>query len=160
MKRLTWMMGTLALAAIAACASKDDGKTDDSKPNDGNEVEPYQPKGSGERTSEADACERMTEALDNRASDLGCVVTYPPCPNFLRQSTGGACYEYDDGTIASCVDFIGKYQDCDDFRRRPCLIGYFADSVCEATDGGADDAGDDAADDADSGAEADAESDA
>lgn len=148
MKRLAWMMGVLALGMLAACASKDDGGTDD--PKNVNEIEPYQPKGNGNPTSEAEACQRMLDALDERASDLGCVVTHPACPQYLRQSTGGACYDYDEGTIASCVDFIGKYQDCEDFRRRPCIVTYFADSTCDEGDAGAEDGSTDDAE-ADSG---------
>src|SRR5690606_14702069 len=130
MKRLIWTTGFLALAALAACASKDDDAEPSKNDNDSGVV-PYQPQGNGKHTSEAEACQRMVEALDDRASDLGCVITYPPCPQYLRQSTGGTCYEYDEGSIDSCVDFIGKYQSCDDFQRRPCIVTYFDDSVCE-----------------------------
>lgn len=146
MKRLGWILGMsfLAAASAVACASKDDGGADDVDAGNGTGIEPYQPNGNGERMSEADACDRMTGALDGRASDLGCIVTHPPCPQYLRQSTSGACYDYDEGTIASCVDFIGKYQSCDDFQKRPCIVTYFADSVCEESDAGADASDEDA----------------
>lgn len=155
MKRLIWTTGFLALAALAACASKDDD-AEKPQPNDGagTGIEPYQPEGNGVRTSEAEACQRMVAALDERASELGCVITYPPCPNYLRQSTEGTCYEYDEGTIDSCVAFIGKYQTCNDFQFRPCIVKYFEDSTCAEDDAGTDaaddsDAAGDAADDAD-----------
>lgn len=141
MKRLLWVSVVSLSVMAVACASKDDGGADEAQAT--REVEPYQPKGNGERVTEAEACERMVGALDDRASDLGCVITYPSCPQYLRQSTAGACYDYDEGTISSCVDFIGKYQDCEDFRRRPCIVTYFKDSVCEESepgDGGLDDA--------------------
>lgn len=140
MKRLGWLAWVGALATVTACASKDDGGTDEVQAT--KEVEPYQPKGNGERITEPEACSRMIAALDDRASFLGCIITYPHCPQYLRQSTAGACYDYDRGTIDSCVDFIGKYQDCEDFRRRPCIVTYFKDSVCEEAepaDGGVED---------------------
>lgn len=156
MKRLIWTTGLLAMTALAACVSTDDGDSD-AKPDTGNGIEPYQPEGNGQRTSEADACQRMIDALDERASDLGCSITRPGCPHYLRQSTGGACYEYDEGTIASCVEFIGKYQACEDFQRRPCIVTYFADSSCDEADAGSDAADEDADTEGDAGEDAETE---
>lgn len=134
MKRLGWMMAWVLCMAAAACASKND----DADPVAGgsDEIEPYQPKGNGQAVSEGEACERIIGALDAHALELGCAITHPLCPQYLRQSTGGACYDYDEGTIDSCVDFIGKYQSCEDFRRRPCIVTYLDDSTCETPEGG------------------------
>lgn len=154
MKRLILTTGFLALAALAACSAKDDD-ADTSQKDTEKGLEPYEPAGNGVHTSEAEACQRMIQALDQRASELGCVITYPSCPHYLRQSTNGACYEYDEGTIDSCVDFISKYPACEDFKRRPCVVAYFPESSCDEGDAGTDaDAGDDAATESDAADEA------
>jgi hypothetical protein len=127
------LLGVAALCAVSAfgCSSSDSGGATPTGP------QPYKPPGNGQPTTEADACARVTKALDDRSAALGCTSTHPVCPQYLEQSTHGVCYQYDDGTVSACEAFIAQYTACSDFTDRPCVVSWIDGTTCETPDAAA-----------------------
>jgi hypothetical protein len=113
--RFSLVLGLGLLPAFASCANSED-------------TEPFvpsmrganQPNGSGDLISEDDACERLRSAALAAYEDLGCVEPeYPACPGFLRPAGGSGCYEYREGSVASCEREYEDATSCSNLA--PCL---------------------------------------
>ncbi len=113
------------LVALAACgdsSAEGGGGADDGK---------FHPPGNGSPVDEEPACTALHDALGNVALELGCVSTFRTCPSLVRSVAGGDCFQYDEGTIAGCVDYFAEAADCDDlaFRSDNCAFEVIADSA-------------------------------
>lgn len=161
-----------AVLGLGACSS------DDSSGGGGSGEETFEPPGNGVGMGESDACKAITDAEDAKRLALSCgPVTRPPCPSYIQKSNP-ACSQYDQGTVAACVDYIGKHTSCDALTKKKCVVKVIAGSApngCPVVDAGPDapedsgqdvtadsevDAGGDAADDAPAEASGDAADDA
>jgi hypothetical protein len=79
-----------------------------------------QPNGSGDLVSEDEACERLRSAALSAYEDLRCPEPdYPECPGFLRPGGGSGCYEYREGSVASCEREYEDATSCSNLA--PCL---------------------------------------
>jgi hypothetical protein len=113
--RFSLVLGLGLLPAFASCANSED-------------TEPYvpsmrgatQPNGSGDLISEDEACERLRSAALAAYDDLSCAEPeYPECPGFLRPGGGSGCYEYREGSVASCEREYEDATSCSNLA--PCL---------------------------------------
>lgn len=132
MRTMSWMcVLAVGLASAAGCSSSESSATGGDGP------QAYKPPGNGQPTTEADACARLTKALDDRSAALGCTATHPVCPQYLEQFTHGTCYQYDDGTVTACVAYIADYTSCADFTNRTCTVTWLDGTICATPDAGA-----------------------
>ncbi len=115
-----WGRSSLALAFLglplyASCTSSED-------------TEPFVPavegasqsKGEGTLIAEEDACARLLSAAKDAYKRLGCdAPDFVECPGFLRPGGGSGCYEYYEGSVATCEK---TYKDAPSCRElSPCL---------------------------------------
>ena len=85
----------------------------------------HKPNPTGVRTTEADACSKLSAAIVDRQLTLKCVGTVQQCPAMVRSTYGTACMEYDAGTVQGCVDYFKKATSCDTLAPDNCvLVGY------------------------------------
>lgn len=142
-------LATLSLVALVAVALFGGCTTtsDDGSAGSGSQTAPYTPKGNNKPISEAEACAKLAEAIQDASGDVGktepCTVAIPQCPDYIRASVPGkeACLQYDEGTILGCVEFYHSFTKCEEFKTRPCIIGYFKGSAplgCPEQDAGPD----------------------
>lgn len=113
--RFSLVVGLGLLPVFASCANSED-------------TEPFvpsmrgatQPNGSGDLISEDEACERLRSAALAAYEDLRCAQPeYPECPGFLRPGGGSGCYEYREGSVASCEREYEDATSCSNLA--PCL---------------------------------------
>ncbi|MDC3957989.1 hypothetical protein KEG38_29300 [Polyangium jinanense] len=93
---------------LAACGGDDLDLTP--LPNDGK----FRPPASGERTTEADACNTLVDAHSDRMIALGCVGSSRTCPGFLRAEFSAECLQYDKGSVDGCLEFYASKTTCQD----------------------------------------------
>ncbi len=91
---------------LAACGSEEPPPT--SEPDDGK----FRPPASGERTTEAIACNTLVDAHGKRMLSLGCAGTSRTCPGMLRALFGAECLQYDKGSVDGCVEFFAAKDTC------------------------------------------------
>ncbi|MRG90664.1 hypothetical protein [Polyangium spumosum] len=91
---------------LGACGGGDPEPTP--LPDDGR----YRPPASGERTTEAIACDTLVDAHADRMLKLGCAGTSRTCPGFLRAEFGAECLEYDKGSVDGCLAFYASKTTC------------------------------------------------
>lgn len=119
----------LILALTAACSSEEPTGTGGSGgASDGK----YHPPGNGQRQKEADACDVLSEAQDERTQALSCTTTTRPCPTLIQVMVSGAtCLEYDQGTVQGCADYYAKQTTCEAFTKAvaDCVITSFSNSA-------------------------------
>jgi hypothetical protein len=85
----------------------------------------YHPPTNGVRISETEACDQLKGIIDQKVDDLDCVMTKPTCPNLLRAYYQPACMQYDQGTVAGCVQYFSEKFQCDLLDAGECvLVGY------------------------------------
>ncbi|TKD08531.1 hypothetical protein [Polyangium fumosum] len=95
---------------LAACGGEDPDLTP--LPDDGR----FRPPASGERTTEALACNTLLDAHSKRMGTLGCFGTSRTCPGFLRAEFGAECLEYDKGSVDGCLEFYAAQTTCDEIK--------------------------------------------
>lgn len=113
---------------LIGCSSSDDTEAVGAAGSTQQQPEGFTPTPTGVRISEQEACEAYVAGLEAAAERLGCTMTTPLCPGFLRQSAGEACYQYDQGTVTACVAFFDEYTTCDHIATRPCIVHFYPDS--------------------------------
>ncbi|MDW8251946.1 MAG: hypothetical protein RMJ98_21835 [Myxococcales bacterium] len=81
----------------------------------------------GKAIHESEACSRYVDALAARNAKLGCNLTNPTCPGFLRGAIKKElyCASYDEGVVDACLQHIASLS-CDELKERPCNLIYFA----------------------------------
>jgi len=121
------LRAVLALSLLlAACGTEDPEPTPE--PDDGK----YRPPPSGERTTEASACNTLVDAHGDRMLSLGCAGTSRTCPAFLRaQFEGVACMEYDKGSVDGCLEFYATKTTCPELSAalETCVITAYEGSM-------------------------------
>ncbi len=81
---------------------------------------------------EDEACERMSEALNDRQESLGCdEVQIAACPALIRPAGSLACVQYSESSVDECVEVIGSYKTCRDFNRKGCYAIAVVDEKVE-----------------------------
>ena len=120
---------TALLVAFIACASDDEttGLATTAGPSSGTGgVDTrYHPPPNGVRISETEACMQLQTILDQKIDDLGCTMTKPTCPNLIRSYYQPACMQYDQGTVAGCVEYFAEKFQCELLDAGECvLVGY------------------------------------
>lgn len=79
---------------------------------------------------EGDACQRMETALQAKKSSLNCEsVAVSACPGLIRPAGSLACVRYTQASVNACVERIGGYSACGDFRLKACLVSAVADQT-------------------------------
>lgn len=81
------------------------------------------------RTTEADACQKIYDALIDRQLTIKCVGTVQQCPGMVRSLYGTACQEYDAGTVAGCVAYFGKATTCEELNPEQCVLVAYPESA-------------------------------
>jgi hypothetical protein len=89
------------------------------------------PPASGERTTEALACDTLINTHGKQMLAQGCVGTSPTCPAFLRSEFNADCLQYDKGSVDGCLEFYKTKTTCDDLRKAldECVITAYTDSA-------------------------------
>jgi hypothetical protein len=83
------------------------------------------PEPNGVRISEMEACTKLKNALQARATKLQnkCpATTLPICPNFLRRLFDPDCMQYDAGSVDGCLSFYGEILECADLNGEGCVV--------------------------------------
>ena len=77
------------------------------------------------QTKQIDMQGKRIDGLGQKVDDLDCVMTKPTCPNLLRAHYQPACMQYDQGTVAGCVQYFSEKFLCPDLDSGQCvLVGY------------------------------------
>jgi len=103
---------TLGVPLLPACGADDEPPPEtEADAGDGK----IRPAANGVHTSEAAACDALLQGYEARRSALGCAVgTTRTCPGLVRSQVGGtACLEYDQGSVAGCLDHYAEQATCD-----------------------------------------------
>ncbi len=117
-------MTTLALVLGCSTSCGGEQAESDSPVDDGK----FHPAPNGVHLSEAEACDTVMAALQDRALALGCASTIRPCPNFLRVHYQPACMEYDQGTVQGCADYFAELTACTELVDDACVLEPFPGS--------------------------------
>jgi hypothetical protein len=97
--------------ALPACSGDGSGSSGDPiEAGDGK----FHPPGNGVAMDEGEACTTLTDAQASRLQFLGCAGTTRTCPEFLRVQFTTECLQYDQGSVAGCVDYYGDQKNCAD----------------------------------------------
>ena len=112
------MVRTLALAGVMLLGCSG---TDDSTAPPGDDGR-YHPAASGTKTDETGACETISQALRDRALELGCTNTMRPCPELLRTEYGTSCMQYDLGTVSACETYFLDRSTCAELDAQACVL--------------------------------------
>jgi hypothetical protein len=113
--RFSLVLGFGLSPVFASCAN-----TEDTEPLVPAMRGANQPKSSGDLVPEDEACERLRSAALAAYDDLRCPPpSYPECPGFLRPGGGSGCYEYREGSVASCEREYEGATSCSNLA--PCL---------------------------------------
>lgn len=112
------------LMFVSGCGSEEPAP---SVPNDGK----LRPPPSGEKVTEAAACNALSDAHSDALLSLGCVGTVRACPTLVRLQSGGDCLQYDQGSLNGCVEHIQKQTTCSDLAAavEECIVYSYADSA-------------------------------
>lgn len=97
----------LFCAMLAGCGADE---PPEKVPDDGK----IRPKPSGERTTEALACDALTSGHSKLMLSLGCFGTSRTCPSMLRAQFAEACLEYDKGSVDGCLAHYADQTSCED----------------------------------------------
>jgi len=108
---LAW---SLWLAAPGCVAETDTG----GPPDDGR----VHPPPNGVHIGEGEACVSVQGAFRDQALALGCSATTRLCPEFLRSQFGAACMEYDQGSVAGCVEYYQGLTQCGELDPAMCVV--------------------------------------
>jgi hypothetical protein len=92
---------------------------DETEPADDGRVHPTP---NGVHISETQACDTLQTAFRNHAMSLGCSSTTRLCPEFLRAEFGTACMEYDQGSVAGCVEYYQGLTQCAELDPAMCVV--------------------------------------
>jgi hypothetical protein len=95
-----------ALLFVSGCGADETPST----PSDGK----IRPPPSGERTTEAIACDAFSDAHSKALLTVGCAGTSRTCPSLLRTQSGADCLEYDKGSLDGCIAHINAQTTCSD----------------------------------------------
>jgi len=96
----------------------------------------------GDKVAAADACLRIKNARAKAAASLGCDDPGDQCPEYLYVAGSTPCDQYTGSSLDACEAVIGKYESCDDFSTRPCIVTAVAGSCRVPTPPKVRDAGD------------------
>lgn len=110
-KGVCWLVSGLALLA-SGCSDEAEtsGGGSGGAAGDGKIYPPT----NGVHISEAEACQQLKAAQDQRRSAIeGCILTTRSCPDLLVVQFSVACMEYDQGSVQGCVDHYAQAADCD-----------------------------------------------
>ncbi|MEN9578624.1 MAG: hypothetical protein RJA70_1633 [Pseudomonadota bacterium] len=125
MREMNWARGAYAVAVWLSLGTLP-GCSDERKLEDTVDSKPglSQPAaGNGPLLDEAEACTLMTAALSGRKSSLDCDgVNIAVCPSLIRPAGSLACARYTKASVDACVEQIGEYKACGDFRLRTCFV--------------------------------------
>src|SRR5262245_51221111 len=113
--------GLVALLALVVSAGSCTGKEAD-QPTVPARPGAQQPAGGGDTISEAEACERLTDAEQAaRRANTCSAPNQPACPYYVRPA-GTGCWRYDEKSVEACERLIDSYTSCSDFTDRVCVI--------------------------------------
>lgn len=131
MTKHIWLLTTLSLcASLVACGSSDDDQATTDAPYTAPAFNAAEHQ-NGKQITEEQACNRYTQALEKAAQKLGCTMTLPLCPGFIRQpfqtdeEQKNYCAMYDEGVVTGCATFISSLTHCEELASRPCALIYF-----------------------------------
>ena len=119
------LVAVLAALATSACSSggggAGGGAGSGGAPSDGK----VHPAGNGQRESQTDACDALSQAQSARVTALSCIATTQPCPDLIVAMGGQSCLQYDQGSVEGCAAYYAQQTTC------AALTAAFAD--CEVT---------------------------
>lgn len=121
------MMRILLIAAMLMLVSGCGDEPAPSEPADGK----VRPPPSGEKITEAAACNAFSDAHSKALLALSCVGTARTCPTLLRLQSGANCLQYDKGSLDGCVTHINEQTTCADLGDavNDCIVYSYADSA-------------------------------
>ncbi|AKT40453.1 hypothetical protein [Chondromyces crocatus] len=106
----TFLLVTPLLSGCGGDDGDSTGKEDTDPPDDGK----LRPPTNGVRIAEAEACQTLLDAFDDKRTELGCTLsTGRTCPDLVRaQVMGDRCLQYDQGTVNGCTAHYDAQIDC------------------------------------------------
>lgn len=112
-------VSSTVVAVAVACS--DEVGTGDNQPAPPGAI---QPDASGGVLNEAEACQMLLAAIQDRASTppLDCDVSELTCPELIRTAGSQACLQFDEGSVTACVGVVESYELCTDFETKPCIV--------------------------------------
>jgi hypothetical protein len=128
--RISFFAGLTALSVAAlACSLSEEEPPPEGAAGSTSKAPPFEPEKhtNGKAIHESEACSRYVSALAARNAKLGCNLTDPVCPGFLRGAIKKElyCAQYDEGVVEACLQHIAGLS-CEEIKERPCNLIYFA----------------------------------
>lgn len=114
-----------ALLLASGCGS------DEAKPAPTTDDGKLRPPPSGERMTEAAACDALSDAHSKMMLAVGCAGTSRTCPTLLRSQSASECVEYDKGSLDACIAHIEAQTTCPDVASSldECIVYAYPESA-------------------------------
>ncbi len=90
------------------------------------------PMGNGQRESQADACNALSQAQSAELTMFSCVGTTQACPDLIVEMAGGQmCLQYDQGSVQGCIAYYAQQTSCTALGNAfsDCVVTSFAGSA-------------------------------
>ena len=131
------LMGPVAMLVALGCADAEGSATAGSGRGGagGSDDGRLRPEPNGVRISEADACDQLQTAFQERLQFLNCPgMTTRLCPGFVRVHYDPDCVTFDEGSVQGCVDHFNATNRCEQLDDSSCVATVYPGSepaVCD-----------------------------